>query len=86
MQSKFNGLFHPNIDEICLVCGTVHDRDENASINLKREGIRILREEKRITIIHDDTPTVGTTGSHAFGESVRPKEILRSLFRQFSKN
>ncbi len=69
----------------CLNCGTTHDRDKNASINLKKEGTRILREEKHITIIHDDTPTVGTTGSHAFGEDVRPKEILRNLFGQFSR-
>jgi len=69
----------------CLDCGTTHERDENASINLRDEGIRILKEEKYITIIHDDTPTVGTTGSHAFGDDVRPKEILRNLFGQFSR-
>ncbi len=69
----------------CLNCGTTHDRDENASINLRKEGTRILREEKHITIIHDDSPTVGTTGSHAFGDDVRPKEILRNLFGQFSR-
>ena len=26
----------------CLDCGTSHDRDENASLNLKQKGIRIL--------------------------------------------
>ena len=65
----------------CLECGTTHDRDENASVNLKNEGVRILKEEKHVTIIHDDTHTVGTTGSHAFGDDVRPKEILQGLFR-----
>ncbi|GAJ05651.1 unnamed protein product, partial [marine sediment metagenome] len=69
----------------CLNCGTTHDRDENASVNLKDEGMRILKEEKYITIIHDDKTTGGTTGSHAFGDDVRPKEILQDLFRQFSR-
>ncbi len=69
----------------CLNCGTTHDRDENASINLRDEGIRILKEEKHITIINDDTPTVGTTESYAFGDYVRPKEMLLDLFRQFSR-
>jgi len=57
----------------CLDCGTTHERDENASINLRDEGIRILQEEKDITIIHEDKTTVGTT------------EILRDLFGQFSR-
>jgi len=69
----------------CLDCGTTHERDENASVNLRNEGIRILKEEKYVTIIHDDKTTVGTTGSHAFGDDVRPKEILQDLFGQFSR-
>ena len=69
----------------CLDCGTTHERDENASVNLRNEGIRILKEEKYVTIIHDDKTTVGTTGSHAFGDDVRPKEILQNLFGQFSR-
>ena len=67
----------------CEFCGTTHDRDKNASINLKAEGIRILKEERRITIIHDDTPTVGTTGCQAFGEDVRPIEIFESHLGDF---
>ncbi|MBY8982472.1 MAG: hypothetical protein KGD57_05970 [Candidatus Lokiarchaeota archaeon] len=34
---------------------------------------------------HDYTSTVGTTGSHAFGDNVRPKEILQNLFWLFSR-
>ena len=69
----------------CLNCGASHDRDENASVNLRDEGKRILKEEKHITIIHDDKTTVGTTESHAFGDYVRPTKILQSLFGQFSR-
>ena len=52
---------------ICPECKSEHDRDVNASINLRNEGIRILKEND-ITII----TTVGTTGIHAFGDQVRP--------------
>ena len=62
-------------------CETTHDRDENASVNLKAEGIRILKEERKVTIFsNDDTTTVGTTESNAFGEDVRPTKILESYF------
>jgi len=70
----------------CEACDTTHDRDVNASLNLLREGMRILREERGITIIHDDTTTDGTAGSHAFGEDVRPISILTNLYRQTSMN
>ena len=66
-------------DWICPECKSHHDRDENASINLRKEGIRILQEEKHITIIHDDTITVGTTGSHAFGDRVRPYSVKATV-------
>jgi len=82
---KNNNLTLREREWTCLECGTTHERDENASVNLKNEGIRILKEEKDITIIHDDAPTVGTTGSYAFGEDVRPKEIFQDLFGQFSQ-
>ena len=82
---KNNNLILSERAWTCLDCGITHDRDENASVNLKNEGMRILKEEKYITIIHDDKPTVGTTGSHAFGDDVRPQEILRDLFGQFSR-
>ncbi len=82
---KNNNLTLREREWTCLECGSTHERDENASVNLKNEGIRILKEEKDITIIHDDAPTVGTTGSYAFGENVRPKEIFQDLFGQFSQ-
>ena len=54
----------------CLKCGTIHDREANAAINIKREGMRILREQG-ITVITIDT-TAGTAGSHARGDHARP--------------
>ncbi|MFX0139787.1 MAG: RNA-guided endonuclease TnpB family protein [Candidatus Hodarchaeota archaeon] len=63
----------------CPECRTYHDRDKNASRNLKKEGIRILKENN-ITIIksiNDDT--VGTTEIHAFGDCVRPYSVKATV-------
>lgn len=68
----------------CKKCKTMHDRDVNASKNLRKEGLRILQEDLNITIIHDDN-TVGATGIHASGDSVRPKDLLQKIYRQLSK-
>jgi putative transposase len=59
---------------ICPECNTEHDRDINASVNLRKEGIKILKKQN-ITIIKDSlndiSNTVGTMGIYAFGDCVR---------------
>jgi len=63
----------------CPNCNAHHDRDVNASENIRREGIKQL-EGNDITIISNNDTAVGTT-VNAFGEDVR-----LMLGQQFSMN
>jgi putative transposase len=61
----------------CPNCKTVHDRDLNASINIRTKGLELLKEDNNITVIdstNDDT-MVGTT-INAFGKDVRLLDLL----------
>ena len=67
---------------VCPKCQGYHDRDVNASVNLRNEGIRNLKENN-IMIINNDETTVGTTVD-AFGENVRLLD--QKIQEQFSMN
>ncbi len=55
---------------ICPKCKKWHDRDVNASINIRKEGLKILKQDN-ITIVNiNNHSAVGTT-VEAFGEDVR---------------
>ena len=67
---------------VCPKCQVYHDRDVNASVNLRNEGIRILKQNN-ITIVNKDEITVGTTVD-AFGENMRLLD--QEIQEQFSMN
>lgn len=58
---------------ICLKCGALHDRDENASDNVRNAGLRILVTES-------------SSGSQACGENVRPSIKKAVLVEAGSKH
>ena len=63
----------------CPECKSNHDRDVNASINLRKEGIRLLKENN-ITIIKSiNDNTIGAMGIHAFGDRVRPYSVKATV-------
>ncbi len=62
----------------CPECNGHHDRDVNASLNIKKEGVKILKKNC-ITIMNNDYAVWTTV--NVFGENVR-----LSLGEQFSMN
>ncbi len=63
----------------CQECDSVHDRDINASINIRNEGIKKIQDHSIIII-----STVGTTGSQACEDEVRLLKLKQSSMKQES--
>ena len=68
----------------CSACGKFHDRDKNASVNLKKEGMRILVDEKGIKINHHVYPAVDATVV-ASGGVVRLDRVYDTLIKRSSE-
>jgi len=66
---KNGGLKLKDRGWICPNCNAHHNRDVNASQNIRKEGIKQL-QDNTITIISHNDSAVGTT-VNAFGEDVR---------------
>lgn len=78
-SSKLCSNCHYQISELpldvrtwtCPICGTHHDRDGNAAVNIRAEGIRMLSSS-------------GTGEANANGEEVRPIRGRKPKMRHFS--
>jgi len=82
-SSKLCSNCHYQVDEMplevrswtCPSCGTHHDRDGNASANIRAEGVRMLRQAQQHL-------SVSGTGTAAGGGDVRPKLGRKSKLTQ----
>ena len=59
----------------CTHCGMILDRDFNAAINIRNEGLNVLRSAE----IGQTYTTAGTVGSYACGDDVRHQSVESQL-------
>jgi putative transposase len=86
-SSKLCSNCHYQISELpldvrtwtCASCGTHHDRDGNAAMNIRAEGIRMLALSAAEML-----SSSGTGEANANGEDVRPIRGRKSKMRQSS--